>query len=309
MLPVRARARHARAAVPGQPGAAGLPPLGGRAPRRRARCAIPAGTRAPTPRGSGALLPAIARRAQRVITVSEFSRARAGASCSGVEAAVRRPGGVDDALLAGRRPGARAPRAGLAAPVRADASPATRRARTSARSCPRRARSRARASTSWSPAATGRSSRAEDGLDALRLLGHVDDALLPGLYAGAQAFALPSLLRGLRAAGARGDGVPERRSWPPTPARCRRRAAARRVLADARRARRSRPRSPGCSATRRARAPARRRPGPRRRFPWDATAAASTRCSPEMADSMACVPAWPRGRCAGGCAGRGISPI
>src|SRR6185437_9704475 len=37
---------------------------------------------------------------------------------------------------------------------------------------------------------------AEAGLDGLRLLGHVDDALLPGLYAGAEAFALPSLYEG-----------------------------------------------------------------------------------------------------------------
>jgi glycosyltransferase involved in cell wall biosynthesis len=37
---------------------------------------------------------------------------------------------------------------------------------------------------------------AEAGLDGLRLLGHVDDALLPGLYAGAEAFALPSRYEG-----------------------------------------------------------------------------------------------------------------
>jgi len=36
----------------------------------------------------------------------------------------------------------------------------------------------------------------EHGLDALRLLGHVDDALLPGLYAGARAFAQPSRYEG-----------------------------------------------------------------------------------------------------------------
>jgi len=36
----------------------------------------------------------------------------------------------------------------------------------------------------------------ERGLEALRLLGHVDDALLPGLYAGAEAFVLPSLYEG-----------------------------------------------------------------------------------------------------------------
>jgi glycosyltransferase involved in cell wall biosynthesis len=37
---------------------------------------------------------------------------------------------------------------------------------------------------------------AESGLGGLRLLGHVDDALLPGLYAGAEAFVLPSLHEG-----------------------------------------------------------------------------------------------------------------
>ena len=37
---------------------------------------------------------------------------------------------------------------------------------------------------------------AEAGLDALRLLGHVPDELLPGLYAGAEAFALPSRYEG-----------------------------------------------------------------------------------------------------------------
>jgi glycosyltransferase involved in cell wall biosynthesis len=37
---------------------------------------------------------------------------------------------------------------------------------------------------------------AEQGLDVLRLLGHVDDVLLPGLYTGAEAFVLPSLYEG-----------------------------------------------------------------------------------------------------------------
>ena len=36
----------------------------------------------------------------------------------------------------------------------------------------------------------------EEGLEALRHLGAVPDALLPGLYAGAEAFALPSLYEG-----------------------------------------------------------------------------------------------------------------
>jgi glycosyltransferase involved in cell wall biosynthesis len=37
---------------------------------------------------------------------------------------------------------------------------------------------------------------AEAGLEPLRLLGHVPDALLPGLYAGAEAFVLPSVYEG-----------------------------------------------------------------------------------------------------------------
>jgi glycosyltransferase involved in cell wall biosynthesis len=37
---------------------------------------------------------------------------------------------------------------------------------------------------------------AEAGLDALTLLGHVPDAALPGLYAGAAAFVLPSVYEG-----------------------------------------------------------------------------------------------------------------
>ena len=37
---------------------------------------------------------------------------------------------------------------------------------------------------------------AEAGLDGLTLLGHVPDAQLPGLYAGAEAFVLPSVYEG-----------------------------------------------------------------------------------------------------------------
>ena len=52
------------------------------------------------------------------------------------------------------------------------------------------------ASTSWSPAATARSSPPRPASTACTLLGHVPDDALPGLYAGAEAFVLPSLYEG-----------------------------------------------------------------------------------------------------------------
>ena len=58
---------------------------------------------------------------------------------------------------------------------------------------PRPAASPTRASTSSPPAASARSSSDEEAEPAAaRALGHVPDAHLPGLYAGASAFVLPS---------------------------------------------------------------------------------------------------------------------
>ena len=140
------------------------------------------------------VLPAIARRAWRVITVSEFSRARAARSCW---ASTRRwfPAA---STSASRPPPTRRRRAArsVSSARTCCASRRTPRARTSRRWCPRPARWPPTGSRWRSRAATGRSSPREPGLDGLRLLGHVDDALLPGLYAGAEAFALPSRYEG-----------------------------------------------------------------------------------------------------------------
>ena len=142
------------------------------------------------------LLPVLAARARRIVTVRS-SPARSSPSCS---ASTRRAcrwcrAGSTGASRRPRTRRARGGRSGSTGPT-CCAWPRTRRARTSARSCPRRGRSR-RDGVELAVAGGHRPQfAAEQGLDALRLLGHVDDALLPGLYAGAEAFALPSLYEG-----------------------------------------------------------------------------------------------------------------
>ena len=191
----RRAARRARAAVPGEP----------RAGRASTRNVVVIHDAAPLrhpgwySRAYAALqrrlLPLIARRALHVITVSEFSRGELrellGVERVSVVRGRRRPG-----VLARR---GRRPRAGRRSASRArtcSASPRTPRARTSRRSRRRPARSRPTGSRSRSPAGTGRSSPPSAAWTTLRLLGHVPDELLPGLYAGAEAFALPSLYEG-----------------------------------------------------------------------------------------------------------------
>jgi glycosyltransferase involved in cell wall biosynthesis len=134
------------------------------------------------------ILPALARRALHVVTVSEFSRRELG-ELVGVDATVI-PGGVDPAFT----PEADAERArrelGLTRPyVLAVAS--------------HTARKNLRALVPLAEhvevvVAGGHRPQfaREDGLDALRLLGAVPDRLLPGLYAGAELFALPSVYEG-----------------------------------------------------------------------------------------------------------------
>jgi glycosyltransferase involved in cell wall biosynthesis len=142
------------------------------------------------------LLPAIARRARHVITVSAFSRAEL------VELLALAPGdvsvvagGVDAAF----HPGADAARAradlGLARPY--VLCVAAHVARKNLGALVPAARALREQGVDVVVAGGHRPQFAtEEGLDELRLLGAVPDALLPGLYAGAELFALPSHYEG-----------------------------------------------------------------------------------------------------------------
>ena len=145
-------------------------------------------------RWHGALLPAIARGAKRVITVSAFS-ARELRELAGVEAAVV-PGGVDERFTPGADPGPARAALGLDRPyVLCVASRIARKnlaalyetgARLAARGIDLVAAGGERPQFRAARApATGP-----------RDLGPVPDAHLPGLYAGASAFVLPSLYEG-----------------------------------------------------------------------------------------------------------------
>ena len=139
------------------------------------------------------VLPAIARRARRVITVSEFSR-RELHELLGVDAAVV-PGGVDERFSPSADPGPARRALGLDRPY--VLCVASHTARKNLAALVPAARTLAADGIELVVAGGHRPQFArEAGLDALRLLGHVDDALLPGLYAGAEAFALPSRYEG-----------------------------------------------------------------------------------------------------------------
>jgi len=139
------------------------------------------------------VLPAIARRAWRVITVSEFSRGEL-AELLRVDAAVV-PGGVDERFAPTTDPAAARRALGLERPY--VLSVASHTARKNLAALVPAARALAADGVEVAVAGGHRPQFArEAGLDGLRLLGHVDDALLPGLYAGAEAFALPSFYEG-----------------------------------------------------------------------------------------------------------------
>jgi glycosyltransferase involved in cell wall biosynthesis len=135
------------------------------------------------------VLPLVARRAQRVVTVSEFARAEL-LDVLGVDAAVV-PGGVDERF----RPDADAAGArralGLSsAYVLCVGGESARKNFAALAEVARALRGRG------VQMVTAGSRRAHHGglthPSGVRELGYVDDALLPGLYAGAEAFVLPS---------------------------------------------------------------------------------------------------------------------
>jgi glycosyltransferase involved in cell wall biosynthesis len=139
------------------------------------------------------LLPAVARRAGQVITVSEFARAEL-AELLGVDAHVV-PGGVDERFTAAADPEPARRALGLTRPY--VLTVASQTARKNLAALVPAARALAADGVEVVVAGGARPQfAAEAALDGLRRLGHVDDALLPGLYAGAEAFALPSRYEG-----------------------------------------------------------------------------------------------------------------
>ncbi len=142
------------------------------------------------------LLPVLAARARRIVTVSEFSRSELvellGADPARISVV---PGGVDARFTPGADAEAARRALGLERPY--VLCVASHTARKNLGALVPAARALAAEGVELAVAGGHRPQfAAEQGLDGLRLLGHVDDGLLPGLYAGAEAFALPSLYEG-----------------------------------------------------------------------------------------------------------------
>jgi glycosyltransferase involved in cell wall biosynthesis len=139
------------------------------------------------------VLPAVARRARRLITVSQFARTEL-AELLGVDATVI-PGGVDERFTPAADPEPARRAHALARPYVLCVASQTARKNLAALVPVARALAADGVDVVVGGGHRPQFAR-ERGLEGLRLLGHVDDALLPGLYAGAVAFALPSRYEG-----------------------------------------------------------------------------------------------------------------
>jgi glycosyltransferase involved in cell wall biosynthesis len=142
------------------------------------------------------LLPALAHRARRVVTVSEFSRAEIvellGMAPEAVEVV---PNGVDARFSPTADPAAAARSFGLDRPY--VLAVGTSSARKNLAALGEGARRLAALGIELVAAGSERGYlRGEPPPDGIRRLGYVDDRLLPGLYAGARALAMPSLHEG-----------------------------------------------------------------------------------------------------------------
>lgn len=213
VLPLRARAAHASLLL----SPANLAPLAW--PRNVVVIHDAAALRDPSWYSPGyvavqrTLLPRIARGALHVLTVSEFSRAEI-VALLGVEPGRISvvPGGVDERFSAQVDPRPAATRLGLRRPYVLTVASATSRKNLGAL-----APTAARLAAAGIELVVAGGDRPQfaggpggPDADGLRRLGHVDDALLPGLYAGARAFVLPSLYEGfgLTCLEAMASGVP-----------------------------------------------------------------------------------------------------
>ena len=142
-----------------------------------------------------ALLPRLARSAARVITVSEFSKHELvdvlGAPPDRVAVV---PNGVDDRFSPSAD--AEAARAALNLDGPYVLAVGTRIARKNLAGLENAAQAVRDLGAELVAAGSGRAYMRSEGDAPVRALGYVDDALLPGLYAGAQALVMPSLYEG-----------------------------------------------------------------------------------------------------------------